>query len=102
MNKRLMSSTFSSLLGDSGHLIKMSIRSRKLTRMEWFSFRSSFFLSISFVEYSLLIPCNKKKIEPIKGHQPPRKICNIFSKVTWDSRLWIIASSLLIVTPNIL
>ena len=102
MNKRLMSSTFSSLLGDSGHLIKMSIRSRKLTRMEWFSFRSSFFLSISFVEYSLLIPCNKKKIEPIKGHQPQRKICNIFSKVTWDSRLWMIASSLLIVTPNIL
>ena len=59
MKRRLVSSIFSSLLGDSGHLIRMSIRSRKLTRIEWLSFLSSFFLSISLAEYSLLIPYAK-------------------------------------------
>ena len=50
MNSRFMSSIFSSLFGDSGHFIRISIRSRKFTNTEWFNFLSSFFLSISFAE----------------------------------------------------
>ena len=63
MKSRLISSIFSSLFGDSGHLIKMSIISRKFTNTEWFSFRSSFFLSISFAEYKRLKPCKDNELK---------------------------------------
>ena len=48
MKRRLRSSIFSSLLADSGALIRKSMRSRKLMRIEWFSLFSSFLRSTSF------------------------------------------------------
>lgn len=41
IKSRLMSSTFSARLGESGHWINRSSKSRKLTNNEWLSFRNS-------------------------------------------------------------
>lgn len=45
INKRLRSSTFSALLGESGQCTKRSNRSKKFTSREWFSFFNSLRLS---------------------------------------------------------
>ena len=60
INNRFISSIFSSRLGDSGVLMRMSIKSKKLTNTEWFNFLNSFFRSMSLAEYNLLNPYKYK------------------------------------------